>query len=66
MVRPGEFWQHNKSHAIVRVERERGGILSFSILRQGKWVLCQNIWDSEQFAQKFTKLHLREVFSEEP
>jgi len=64
MTSPGDFWQHNKTHEIVRVEEELGGLLSFSILRKGKWQMCPNVWDLEEFEQKFTKLHLRQVLDE--
>lgn len=64
MAAPGDIFQHNTTHEIVRVEEERGGLLSFSVLRQGKWQMCPNVWDSEEFELKFTKLHLREVLGD--
>lgn len=51
----GELWQNRMTQEVVRIEMCRGGLLSFSILRDEQWVMCQNVWDEKQFRGKFKK-----------
>ena len=53
---PGEFWQHRKDRTVVRIEMALEGLLSFSILRGKQWVMCQHIWDEDEFRTKFKRM----------
>lgn len=57
-MRVGELWQHRISGQIARIEMSRLGLLSFSVLRDGQWVMCQHVWDEKQFRAKFEQKHL--------
>jgi len=52
----GELWQSQKTHEVVRIEMCHGGLLSFSILQGGQWVMCQNVWDEVEFRAKFKRM----------
>jgi len=50
---PGERWRHRQTRELVRIEVQLLGLLSFSILRDGKWTMCRHPWDENQFREEF-------------
>lgn len=52
-IEEGCLWRHLETREVVRVDRSLGGLLTFSIYRKGRWVLCRNLWDEVEFRQKF-------------
>lgn len=52
-MRPGEQWRHRQTGELVRIEVRDFGLLSFSVLRDGEWMMCRHVWDEEQFRQEF-------------
>lgn len=50
---PGERWRHRQTGELVRIEVQLLGLLSFSILRNGRWTMCRHLWDVDQFRQEF-------------
>ncbi len=54
-VLPGERWRHRQTRALVRIEVRLLGLLSFSVLREGRWLQCRHVWDEEQFRQEFER-----------
>lgn len=55
-MRVGVRWQNRKTREIVRIEVYFAGFLSFSVLREGQWYMCRNLWDEAQFKTEFSQV----------
>ena len=53
---PGERWRNRQTGELVRIEVQFLGLLSFSVLREGRWYMCRHLWDAEQFRNEFELL----------